>query len=113
MSHANHTQDTTRALGTLFADTSIDQAARKVVRAAVTWGGLVVVVVDPAGKVTAHMAGMTATNRLVALMPWAVVGTYSVTSDDPKSAAMREIRAQIAEDIWHHWQLLGEAKHAA
>ena len=108
-----HTQETQRALGALFVDVSIDQAARKVVRAAVTWGGLVVVMCDAAGYCTAHMAGMNATDRLVKMSPWAVVGTYHVKADDPKAKETRDARALIAEDIQHHWQLLCEARTAA
>lgn len=109
----SHHQETTRNLGTLFVDVSIDQAARKAVRAAVSWGGLAVVICDAAGFCTAHMAGMNATNRIIKLAPHAVVGTYHINGDDKRSAAMRETRQQIAEDIQHHWQGLCEGRAAA
>lgn len=112
-SGATHTQDTVRAFGALFVDLSIDQAARKCVRAAVSWGGMVVVICDAAGYCTAHMPGMPATDRLVKASPWAVVGTYHVKADDPKAKETQDARQLIAEDIQHHWQLLCEARAAA
>lgn len=113
MSSAGHTQETKRALGALFVDVSIEQAARKAIRAAVSWGGMAVVMCDAAGYCTAHLPGMPATDRLVKMSPWAVVGTYHVKADDPRSAQTRNARALIAEDIQHHWQLLCEARAAA
>lgn len=112
-SSAGHTQETKRALGALFVDVSIDQAARKAIRAAVSWGGTAMVMCDAAGYCTAHMPGMPATERLVKTSPWAVVGTYHVNADDPKAKETRNARALIAEDIQHHWQLLCEARAAA
>lgn len=108
-----HTQETKRALGSLFVDVSIDQAARKVVRAAMAWGGMVLVMCDAAGYCTAHLPGMPVTDRLVKISPWAVVGTYHVKANDPKAKETRDARALIAEDIQHHWQLLCEARAAA
>ena len=108
-----HTQETRRALGTLFVEVSIDQAARKVIRAAVTWGGMALVMCDAAGYCTAHLPGMPATDRLVKMSPWAVVGTYHVKANDTRAAETRNARALIAEDIQHHWQLLCEARAAA
>lgn len=113
MSSANHTQETKRALGALFVDVSIDQAARKAIRAAVSWGGMAVVMCDAAGYCTAHLPGMPATDRLVRRLPGDLVGTYHVKADDPKAAETRNARALIAEDIQHHWQLLCEARVAA
>lgn len=112
-STAGHTQETKRALGALFVDVSIDQAARKAIRAAVSWGGMAMVMCDAAGYCTAHLPGMPATDRLVRMSPWAVVGTYHVKADDPKAAETRNARALIAEDIQHHWRLLCEARAAA
>ena len=113
MSTVNHTQETQRNLGTLFVDVSIDQAARKAIRAAVTWGGMAVVIVYLDGKAEAHMAGMNATNRLMRLSPHAVVGTYHIKADDPKAAETRRARELIAEDIQCHWQQLCEMRAAA
>ena len=107
--HAMHTQEHQRAFGVLFADLSIDQAARKVCRAAVSWGGVAVVFVDAAGRCSAAMAGTKETQRMVDRNMWAVVGTYHVTCDDTKSKAYRDTRDLIAEDIWCHWKLLSEA----
>ena len=110
----NHTQETSRALGTLYVDASIDQAARKAIRAAVSWGGMVVVIIDAAGYATAHMPGMPSTDRLIAISPWAVVGTYYVKgSDDPRSRDCRDKEKQLADDIQCHWQGLCEARAAA
>lgn len=108
-----HTQETQRALGALFVDVSIDQAARKVIRAAMAWGGMVTVMCDQSAHCTAHLPGMPATDRLVKMSPWAVVGTYHVKANDPKAKETRDARALIAEDIQHHWQLLCEARAAA
>lgn len=105
--------DHVRQFGRIFVDVSIDQAARKVIRAAVTWGGMALVMCDAAGYCTAHLPGMPATDRLVKMSPWAVVGTYHVKADDPKAKETRDARALIAEDIQHHWQLLCEARAAA
>ena len=108
-----HTQETRRALGTLFVDVSIDQAARKVIRAAVTWGGMALVMCDAAGYCTAHLPGMPATDRLVKMSPWAVVGTYHVKANDTRAAETRNARALIAEDIQLLLQLLCDARAAA
>ena len=109
MSHANHTQEHQRQFGKLFQDISIEHAARKVCRAALSWGGVAVVFVDAAGRCSAAMAGTQATQRMVERNMWIVVGTYHVSSDDTRSKQYRDTRELIAQDIWHHWQLLSEA----
>jgi hypothetical protein len=55
------------------------------------------------------MAGTPATAKIIARNMWIVVGTYHVTTDDTKSKQYRDTRDLIAQDIWHHWQLLSEA----
>jgi xanthine dehydrogenase iron-sulfur cluster and FAD-binding subunit A len=107
--HALHTQQHQRQFGVLFKDVSIDQAARKVARAAVSWGGVAVVFVDEQGRCSAAMAGTPATQKIIERNMWIVVGTYHVTCDDTKSKQYRDTRDQIAVDIQHHWQLLSEA----
>jgi len=107
-----HTQDTVRSFGTLFTDLSIDQAARKAIRAAVSWGGMAVVMVDAAGLCSAHMPGMPATDRLIRKSPGALVGTYHVHADDPSKSVTRVARDLISEDIWCHWQQMCDARAA-
>jgi hypothetical protein len=107
--YATHTQEHQRAFGVLFKDISIDQAARKVARAAVSWGGVAVVCVDEQGRCSAAMAGTPATARIIARNMWCVVGTYHITTDDTKRQQYKDTVRLIAEDIQVHWQLLSEA----
>lgn len=104
--------DHIRNFGRLFTDLSIDQAARKCVRAAVSWGGLVVVTVDSAGQCTALIAGTALTDRRLASAPADLVGTYHIEGDDQRTEASARAQKHIAEDIWWHWQQIRGAMAA-
>ena len=100
--------DHVRQFGRIFADLSVDQAARKCVRAAVSWGGNVVVFVDQTGLCSALIGGTGATDKAVKAAPGDFVGAYSVTHDDYRRAS-NESRELIAWDILEHWMQIKSA----
>lgn len=100
-----------KQLGTIFAEISIDDAARAAVNAARLWGGQVIVTVDDDNRCTARAPDMTDTDRYLRECPWAMVGAYDVTSNSAESR--RKIAVHIAEDIWEHVRLKSSARVAA
>lgn len=100
-----------KQLGTLFAQISIDDAAKAAVNSARLWGGAVIVTVDDDRRCTARAQDMADTDRYLRECPWALVGAYDVTSNSAESR--RRVAVQIAEDIWEHERLKSCAMVAA
>lgn len=104
------TGDACRTFGPVFESLSIESAASKCVRAAVSWGGLVSVFCDRAGMVTVVVPNTAHAVALERQRPGDLVGTYTATTCcggvDVKN---KLVGKWIAEDLWHHLQQVREA----
>lgn len=92
----NHT--TSRVIGVVFEQLSVNDAAKKCAHVAWYWGGSAVVYCNRSGMVVAVAPGTIDAKVAESRCGNHIVGTYSASSR--KHGA--EIAPQIAEDIWHH-----------
>lgn len=89
---------TSRVIGVVFEQLSINDAARKCANVAWYWGGAASVYCNRAGMVVAIAPGTVDARVAESGHADQIVGTYRV--DSRKRGA--ELAPQIAEDIWHH-----------
>lgn len=93
--------DKQRRFGVLFQTMSVDVAASRCVKAAVSWGGVVSVYLDGDGYVTCVVPGTVAAMEIERAMTLDHVGVYTAAAGlgcgDPRN---REPRKLIAGDLW-------------
>lgn len=90
--------ETSRVIGIVFEQLSVNDAAKKCANLAWYWGGAATVYCNRSGMVVAVAPGTIDAKVAESRCGNQIVGTYSANSRKHG----REIAPQIAEDIWHH-----------
>jgi len=93
----NHKNKHSKRLGQIFAEVSINDAARAAVNAARLWGGAVVVTMDDAGMIYAWAADTTESNAQIERDPSSWVCFREINNNT--AASRTEMMQLIAEDI--------------
>lgn len=93
----HHKNKHSKRLGRVFAEVSINDAARAAVNAARLWGGAVVVTMDDTGIICAWAADSVESNAQIERYPNSLAGKYEINNNT--AASRTEMMQLIAEDI--------------